>query len=212
MISDGGMLWYTIQKRPRIVPMDWLRLEILCNSEIRDTSGLSNISSSSNVTLTSNYASFNWTSSQIDLVNNTLPAWTTAVSYSVWVYPTQWTYAEDGKIIDCRWWWQQVTMWQSTSWFFVVSWGISLNYAVPSLNKWYHLCLTVSWTSINFYLNGLLVLSWTWTSLNMTMTDGKIWQERDNAAPRYWQGGMKKIRIYNRLLTLEDIQRLYRDI
>jgi hypothetical protein len=75
------------------------------------------------------------------------------------------------------------------------------------LNVWVHVCATFSGTTINVYIDGEFRGTHVATRDPENTVDLKIGNSSD--CPSYWIGKLDDVRIYNRVLTTDEIRSLY---
>jgi hypothetical protein len=87
--------------------------------------------------------------------------------------------------------------------------NVNTSNGIISLSQWYHVLGIATSTSVKIYVNGILVLS-----------SNPYWQMQTNSDPvrigldysqRYFNGRIDDIRLYNRVLTEQEIQALYHE-
>ncbi len=81
----------------------------------------------------------------------------------------------------------------------------------PVNNKWYYGCVTYSTTNVILYINGSQVYargSGTGGTSGEPAEIGRAWYN-SGAGSRWWQGNISIVQIYNRVLSLEEINKNY---
>jgi PKD repeat protein len=73
------------------------------------------------------------------------------------------------------------------------------------LNAWSHLVGTCDGTTIRFYLNGVMVASQAQSGA-MTSSTGALSIGGDGTYGQYWTGLIDEVRVYNRALSLTEVQ------
>jgi len=74
------------------------------------------------------------------------------------------------------------------------------------IGVWYHLCLTYDGTMAKLYADGVQLLSEA-KEWNLTPSRARIGRQINDAA-EFWNGLVDDVRIYNKVLTAEEIQQL----
>lgn len=81
---------------------------------------------------------------------------------------------------------------------------------LPVVNSWYHIVVTIHATGARFYINGQLVgFSTTaphWNTTAKTLTLGG-----ESASTSGWNGAMDDLRIYNRVLSANEVTSIYQN-
>ncbi len=217
------------------IPRSWLVWEWLLDWSASDTSWNWNNGTATNLTWWTNwnigyqkwYASFSWSGSWIDITQ--WDFWN-SFTYSIYFKTTQsWSF---WFLIECNnnssfanrhaveinsvnWWlvnWQLEFFWND----WVSFWRISPT-VNPNINdwKWHHLVWSRDWTNNDnkIYIDNkeIAFTSYNWWIPSWDMTSwfldlGKVWDNR--ADLRYiWQANL--FRLYNRVLSQEEIRLLY---
>ena len=73
---------------------------------------------------------------------------------------------------------------------------------------WYHYVFTVDSNGAKIYVNGKLVDSDTWTGQSGACANGYAWKIGGAYDGKWFQGKIDDIRIYTRVLTLDEVQTL----
>jgi hypothetical protein len=85
-------------------------------------------------------------------------------------------------------------------------------YSSPlSINQWYHVVLTRNDSVINFYIDGLLICSSNYSAsaagyMDMSGTVTANIGKRAGSVPQYFIGDIDEVKIFNRVLSLSEIQ------
>jgi hypothetical protein len=91
--------------------------------------------------------------------------------------------------------------------------AIDFNNAIASINIWKHLVVTSDGSTAKYYLNGSLVNTLQLNndnSVNNNASDMYIGADTHGAV-EYYSGKLDEIRIYNRVLSENEIQQLFND-
>jgi len=146
---------------------------------------------------------------------------TTAITVNAWIYPT--SFGDRARIVD--------RLGSNVGYIFLLdntnttaglgfgvnaAGSISVDYGyatnVITLNRWQHIAVTYSGSgTLSFYVNGVKVT----TAANMTQSIGSSASTPLYIAGRFadslrlFSGRMDEVRIYNRVLSPDEIQRLY---
>lgn len=129
-------------------------------------------------------------------------------SISAWVYPTQdkWMYYIGKGYFDT----DKLSLAHHTS---LNTWWIayhktSTTWGTFVANKWTYLTVTYDGTNFRLYENGVLDKTQSAT-FNMTNNTSNWDIGRSSGDPRYWNGSIDDVRIYNHTLSLDEIKELY---
>lgn len=201
------------------IPRNWLVGEWLLDWNRLDTNDWTkNNWTATNVTYISTdkwyqkqAGSFNWSSSYITISNNLWLTswWWQTISLIAKSLQSKYAYIADWQTTS--WWNERLILINNantldiySSWNFYATWIPITNYT--------HIVLThnTNWTD-TLYVNWIFIytnISWTtWNGLNML----RIWcpADRTNTALFNWQ--IQSVRIYNRVLSQQEIQNLYQE-
>ena len=88
-------------------------------------------------------------------------------------------------------------------------WGTGFT---PTLNQWSHCVVTFSTNTIAFYANGTLYSST--ATPNVTPSSGHYFRfgRWNSGDPRWFNGSLADVRVYNRVLTATEIARIYQGL
>ncbi len=115
--------------------------------------------------------------------------------------------------VDCVY---QIRTYQSGNRFdFVFFNGTSYKHTIPdvsiiySTNRWYHVAGTYDGNTRRLYMDGLLVKETIEAAGSILTTNDPLRIGTETAAPWYLKGSIDEVRIYNRALSAQEVQRLY---
>lgn len=170
--------------------------------------------SSSQVWYFAQMGTFNWTNAFVlppsNLVNNTNTFSVSVRCRRLWNANT-W----DGKIFDYRnSSGRNIYIANNNSpanMNFWVNFWTSFNHTISAdfTNKRAHFVLSIEWWTCFIYRDWVLITSWSCWTTTRTSSNGRIWNEWNAWASRFFNWNIALVRCYNRWLTSKEIQALY---
>ncbi len=97
-------------------------------------------------------------------------------------------------------------MLRSNGSYFAISGVVGFNFDQPLINEWVMVTITHSGTAANSYRNGVLMDSWTTNAGSVDFANAMIGAE---GTTYYFNGVIDEFRLYDRVLSVSEMQALY---
>ena len=130
---------------------------------------------------------------------------------SLWV---KWTLPTSSTIVMWNYNWLAVWFWTNWSLIWSTSWLWNKARWVMqwyNISWWNHIVVTLNGWTISYYVNGIKLVngsetSWTWTNNSIW----RIWRRNNNSNPYPFKWMVDEVRVYNRALSQDEVQFLYK--
>jgi len=158
-------------------------------------------------------SAYSFSSNSIGVAHNPLLNLSNSFTISLWYYPTSTNYAQDlvikGPDSPLYTWWvrHHSTAWSdpNTNFAFRISQQVNqqVGFPTPSLNTWVHVTGIADGNSMKIYKNGLLIS--TITNVDFSSASTNTYDLTIGTLQYPFIGKIDDIRIYNRVLTQQEI-------